>query len=109
MRFCSGVLAVALALCSSSTSLGFTSKGLQPRQRIQNGVQPLAFGLVNGRSNVAGFGRVQTQRRLADGDDEEDYDEPLAKGVDSVSWLPSVAGGGSVVAAGSEAGEVSGF
>lgn len=105
MRFCSGVLAVALALCSSSTSLGFTSKGLQPRQRIQNGVQPLAFGLVNGRSNVAGFGRVQTQRRLADGDDEEDYDEPLAKGVDSVSWLPSVAGGGSAVAAGSEAGE----
>ena len=35
-----------------------------------------------------------TQRRLAAEDDEEDDadDEPLAKGIDSVSWLPTVIG-----------------
>lgn len=106
MRFCSVALTVALALCSSiSTSFAFTSKGLQSRQKIQSGVQPLAFGVISGRSNVHAFSRVKTQRRLADGDDEDDYDEPLSKGVDSVSWLPTVAGGGSVVGAGGKAGE----
>lgn len=90
--------------CSLSTTSAFSVQ-LQSQH-----LQPRSFGVVSVRSNKANcvsYSRVKTQRKLAENDDEEDgYDEPLSKGVDSVSWLPTVVGAKSVEAD-SEGGEVS--
>ncbi|CAB9501368.1 ATP-dependent protease La (LON) domain [Seminavis robusta] len=95
MRFGVGALTVALALCGASVSTTEAFSGVvRPSPRRAFGVAwsaaptSLASGIKTRFVSTSA-----TRRQLAAGDDEEDgYDEPLAKGVDSVSWLPTVAG-----------------
>ena len=102
MKFGSGALTVALALCGAAIST--TSAFTVPR-RVQHAPSITTIS----SSNALSLSRRPTiksttyRRAAAEDEDDDSYDEPLAKGVDSVAWLPTVAGAKTVVeASGSE-------
>lgn len=92
-------MTAALAVCCTlQSTVAFSLTTSLPQQRSRSGgLETLAFGLSVRNTERLSTHRIPTARRLAEKDDDEDgYDEPLAKGVDSVSWLPTVAGASSV-------------
>jgi hypothetical protein len=105
MKFRIEALAAAFAFCCSLHNTAAFS------------VQPQSLHIDHQNSGIVSFAgqsapvsrRLKTQRRLAESDDDEhdDDDEPLAKGVNSVSWLPTVVGAKKVEAEKSDDDEVS--
>jgi len=90
-------LFTSLAICSH------TSAFTQPPQLQRGGVllQQQKFSNVGTRNPFVSLKIASRTRRYASDNDndedlddsEEDLNEPLSKGIDSVSWLPSVIGG----------------
>lgn len=120
MKFSKEALGIALvAVLGTAPTLtsGFTAPAATTTiTTVQLALSPPSPG-ISTRSFVLGF-RAQPSlargsivfRKLAAGDDEEDDDElegPLSKGVDSVSWLPTVIGAKSVESPGDSSEEVS--
>ena len=76
----------AFVLPSTTCSVG-NSRGLEPSVQCSISSFP--------RESVSLTRRFAALDDDEDDDDDEDYDDdegPLANGIDSVSWLPSVAG-----------------
>ena len=105
MKFQVGTLAAVLALgCSLSATSAFSLQAPSQHLALRN-----AGSVAAARSCINPVARrVGTQRKLAESDDDDDdeVDEPLADGVNSVSWLPSVVGAKKVEAS-TKGGEVS--
>jgi hypothetical protein len=107
MKFGPGVVIAALALGGAAVSTGaftvhrVTTTSL-PRTTTNQKHQQHQLGIGSINTNLVRSGRRggTTRQWLAESDDDDDDDhedqdfqdddEPLAKGVDSVSWLPSV-------------------
>lgn len=112
MKFTKAALGIALvvAVYSTTCTSGF-SIATTPSRFSATGA------IISTKSSTLGYCQSSVPRdssrvlrKLAAGDDEEDDDEldgPLSKGVDSVSWLPTVIGAESVEATGDSGGEVS--
>lgn len=96
-----GALATALAIWCASTATAFINTA--PASQHQRPTVTAAFGLTQQHNSLLSTKicvplRSSTSRKLAadddddedDDDDDDGYDDPLSKGVDSVSWLPSV-------------------
>jgi hypothetical protein len=99
MKFGHGVLTAALALVGAAVSTSAFTAPPQTQHAHHFMTAGLRTSTSSTSSNMVRFtGRRHRGSRqwLAESDEDEDHDndndndEPLAKGVDSVSWLPSV-------------------
>ena len=93
MKFGKETLLALAATCCLLTS--------QADAFVPASIRSTKFALVNSRmvtstTSPNKLSRTTVVRRLADDDDdldaEDDEEGPLGKGIDSVSWLPSVVG-----------------
>ena len=91
---CCAIIALLAALVATEKVVAFVSPSqLSRHHRHSISEATLSFGGISSRPSFVSL-------RMVDDDDDEDDDEdettvgdgPLSKGVDSVSWLPSVSG-----------------
>jgi hypothetical protein len=107
-----GILVVLATALPSTTAFAPTVNLQTHRQNSANGAAIVgttsssSLKKTKSKSNLGlspflsrSAARATTARKLAEQDDsddedsdDEDNDEPLAKGIDSVSWLPTVKG-----------------
>lgn len=90
-----GALSVALAACLNLSTSAAAFSVTEMNARYRTGTAVSAFGkAVNSRTVglrvLFPVSSSRTKLSMVEDDDDDDVEEPLAQGVDSVSWLPTV-------------------